>query len=315
MCRRCYGRWKATTTHSDAAEDKPEMTRNVRHLLALDELSTPEIEMIIDDGIELAAHWRDRTMPNSLAGFRVGLIVDDDGWRNTFAFDVGVQSMGGTCAHAPIRFGMREATGDLARYLGNWCDAIVVRTARLENLAALANAIDVPIINARTKSNHPCEILGDLTYMRTRRSLEGLRVAVVSPASNILRSWAEASVVLPIHVAQVFPAAWHLDDPELAGARFTTSTDMSAVAGADLLVTDAWPQGDFGDYRVTCEVLERLGRGAVFLPCPPVHRGEEVSVEAMNHPACQSFAAKAYLLHAQNSVLRWALGSTGEQAP
>jgi len=295
-------------------ENEPEVTRNVRHVLGLDRLSTPAIDMIINDGIELARHWRDRTMPDSLAGLRICLIVDDDGWRNTFAFDLGVQSMGGICAHAPIRFGTREATGDLARYLCNWCDAIVVRTARLEDLAALANDVDVPVINARTESNHPCEILGDLTYVRTQRSLEDLKVAVVSPESNILRSWVEASVVLPIDVIQVFPAAWHLDDPHLARARFTTSTDMSVLAGADILVTDAWPEGDFGDYRVTCEVLERLGKGAVFLPCPPVHRGAEVSAEAMNHPACQSFAAKAYLLHAQNAVLRWALRVTGEQA-
>jgi ornithine carbamoyltransferase len=315
MCPRYCGRWTAKTTHSKAAKDKREVTHNVRHLLALDRLSTPAIEVIINDGIELAGHWRERTMPDSLAGRRVGLIVDDDGWRNTFAFDLGVQSMGGICVQAPIRFGTREATGDLARYLGNWCDAVVVRTARFEDIAALANDIEVPVVNARTQSNHPCEILGDLTYVRTQRSLEDLKVAVVSPESNILRSWVEASIVLPIDVIQVFSAAWHLDDPALAGARFATSTDMSTLAGADVLVTDAWPEGDFGDYRVTCEVLERLGKGAVFLPCPPVHRGAEVSAEAMNHPACQSFAAKAYLLHAQNAVLRWALGSTGEQAP
>ena len=105
---------------------------------------------------------------HSLAGKRLALIVDDGGWRNTTAFELGIQAMGGVCARPPARFGAGEATADLAKYLDNWFDVLVVRTRELSILRELASSADAPVINARTRSNHPCETLGDLAYIRSK---------------------------------------------------------------------------------------------------------------------------------------------------
>lgn len=278
-----------------------------RDLLALDELAPETILALLHRAGTLRAAWQARRMPPSLAGRRVALVVDDGGWRNTTAFELGIAAMGGLCARAPITLAGREAVPDLAAYLDNWVDAIAIRTPDLAALRRLAAAARAPVINARTRQNHPCETLGDLAFLaHLHGGLRPMKVAVVAPMANILASWMEAASVLPLEVVQVGPAHWHAPP----ATRFRASTAMEELGDADVVVTDCWPAG--GDARallawqVTEAVLD-AGR-AVFLPCPPVTRGQEVSAGAMAHPRCRVVEAKAWLLHAQNAVLEWCLG-------
>lgn len=281
-----------------------------RDFLALSERRDDEIMAVIERAQCLAERWRMRRMPQSLEGTRIGLIVDDGGWRNTTAFDLGTRSMGGICVHMPISFQGREPVADLAAYVDNWVDATVVRTPDLALLREFAHAAQSPVINARTRSNHPCETLGDLCFVRrVRGTIEGLRVVAVAPDDNILRSWVEAATVLPITVIQVYPKRWHVRDPLLSPPRFSATSDLAALTEADLLITDCWPRGagpsELSAYQITAAVLQRLKPGSLFVPCPPVTRGQEVTDEAMQAPACRVVEAKAYLLHAQNAVLEW----------
>jgi len=265
---------------------------------------------LIDRAQSLATAWDDRTMPQSLSGKRVALIVDDRGWRNTTAFDLGVQAMGGICVQSPIRLNIHEATADLASYLDNWFDILVVRTRELSTLKELASIAEAAVVNARTRSSHPCETLGDLAYIQSKRgTLEGMKVVGVAPDANILRSWVEASISMPIQVRQVYPENWHLKDVSLLGPNFAATTDLAELWDADVIVTDSWPseanEEQMLEYRISTSVLKKCRPDVIFLPCPPVSRGKEVAADAMRHPACQSAAAKAYLLHAQNALLEW----------
>ena len=192
----------------------------------------------------------------------------------------------------------------------------------------LAQSTRVPVVNARTSFNHPCEILGDLAYVRQQRgSLERLRVAFIGEATNIGHSWFEAAARFPIHVVQVCPKGYEVKKEFLqkiaqeANGEVAVSHDLpSAVADADVIYTDCWPARDtdedhrrvsdlFRQYQVTERVLMASSRKVIFLPCPPVHRGEEVSEGAMNSPACRVYEAKEYLLHAQNALLATLLNS------
>jgi ornithine carbamoyltransferase len=278
--------------------------------LEFHDLSADAIAAILDRAGALGQAWRERRMPKSLEGRRIALIVDDGGWRNTTAFDLGIQAMGGICTHVPASLGGREAIADLAGYLDNWFDMIVIRTPDLAALRELAANARAPIINARTRSNHPCETLGDLAYVGSKRGgIEGLKIVGVAPDANILRSWVEASISLPIEVVQVYPDVWHVNDPALLNPNFRLSTDMRELEDADVIFTDSWPggvpEGEVAGYRVSAEVLDRCRPEVIFIPCPPVARGQEVTAEAMTHPACRSTAAKAFLLHAQNALMEW----------
>jgi len=259
------------------------MTGSARNFLQFHDVPEAGLRSIIARAGELAKAWDERVMPQSLAGKRVALIADDGGWRNTTAFDLGAQAMGGICAHVPISFNTSEETGDLAGYLGNWFDILVIRTKALATLKAVAAASPVPVINARTRSNHPCETLGDLAYIKSRRgSIDGLKVVGVAADANILRSWVEAS----IEVIQIYPERWHVRDGELLTGRFRAGTDMGELLDADVIVTDSWLGDAAGEalasYRIGTDVLDRLREDAIFLPCPPVTRGRDVTGEAMS---------------------------------
>src|SRR3546814_10012403 len=143
-------------------------------------------------------------MPLTLNGRMVALGVMDGGWRNTRAFVLGVSALGGVCVAAPIRLDGAEAVPDLAAYLDNWVDAAIIRAPDISLLRSFAEAAVAPIINARTRQNHPCETLGDLAHYWSRpRRLENLKVAVLAPRSNILGSWIEAAQALHLDVVQI----------------------------------------------------------------------------------------------------------------
>jgi ornithine carbamoyltransferase len=284
--------------------------RSTKSFLEFQQLPADVANSITKRAGVLANAWLDRQMPQSLKGMRIALIVDDGGWRNTTAFDLGIQAMGGTCVQVPISFNTRETTEDLAGYLDNWFDVVIVRTKELSTLRELAVVARTPIVNARTRSNHPCETLGDLAYVQSQRgSIDGLKIVGVAPDANILRSWVEASISLPIKVTQVYPEKWHVKDPVILNSNFTASTDMRELADADLILTDCWPNAaassELADFQITASILGSIRPDAIFLPCPPVARGQEVTADAMTHPRCQSRAAKAFLLHAQNALLEW----------
>ncbi len=285
-----------------------------RDFLEFHSLPPSVILGIIDRADQLAKHWHERTMPQALFGKRVGIIVDDTGWRNTTAFDLGVKAMGGISAQPPISFSTREPTADLAGYLDSWFDLLVVRTKELATLHELAAAAEAPVINARTRTNHPCETLGDLAYIkRVRGTLDGLKVVGIAPDANILRSWVEASRSMPMHVVQVYPERWHVTDPDLLNPNFEGSRDIRHLLDADVIITDSWPtdaeEDALAEYRVSASLLNEGKQGAIFLPCPPVTRGQELTADAMLHPACQSRVAKAFLLHAQNALMEWMMTS------
>jgi ornithine carbamoyltransferase len=290
------------------------MVSRPRDLLALDDLSGEELTGLLAAAVRLGRAWPSVPAP-LLVGRRVALVRDDGGWRNTAALDLGATRLGATVTHVPATLSGRETVADLAGYLDGWFELIAIRAPSLADLRDLADAAVAPVVNLRTRTNHPCETLGDIASVVAGRglgALDGLRVVVIAPDANILGSWVEATASLPITVTQVYPEGWHVPGPW--PERFDATGDLDAVTDADVLVTDCWPpDGDpvaLAPYRVTPETLGRLAPGGRFIPCPPVTRGEEVSAEAMTHPACAVPGAKRWLLHAQDAVLCRALGVT-----
>lgn len=288
-----------------------------RDFLALNSLTSDTVTRLLDSAQVFSRAFTDRSMPQLLAGKSVAIWFPDSGFRNRVAFDLGVQLMGGKVTHVPGELGEREDPADVGAYLSNWFDAIVVRAPDIARVRELARGASIPVINGRTSHNHPCEILGDLAFIQSARgSLSGLQVAFVGPAGNICHSWFEASATLPIHVTQVCPPGFEASETflselrESAAGEMTTTPDIyGALKHADVICTDTWPGGipeiadQFRPYQITAEILAPIPQECLFLPCPPVHRGEEVDAGAMMDPRCRVTQAKAFLLHAQNALL------------
>jgi ornithine carbamoyltransferase len=274
---------------------------------------------------ERAARFRglldERVASSELAGARVGFIWDGEGFRNRVAFELGVTALGGTGTQIPGRLGEREDVDDLGRYLDNWFDVLVVRTPSFELLSALAATMSAPVINARTWHNHPCEILGDLAFARAAgKDLHALRVVFVGESTNMLHSWCEAAAVLPFRITQVCPPGYEVDEswleglvPHFAGS-VTTARHLACLSEADIIYTDRWPlrgtaeqhetvRSHFAPLQIDARRLEAAPADALFLPCPPVTRGEEVSADAMTSSRCRVVEAKDWLLAAQGALL------------
>jgi ornithine carbamoyltransferase len=281
-----------------------------------------EINSLLDLTDQLYLQFKSGQLPKYLKGEAIALIWDAEGFRNRVAFELGISAMGGIGIQVPGRLDERESIEDETAYLNNWFDAIVARTKQHSHMQRLATAARIPVINARTDYNHPCEILGDLAYIRVRKgTLDGLKVAFVGEVTNLCHSWFEAAARLPIRVIQVCPEEYQIDSSlltewqsEAVGELLVTCNLIDGMKDADVIYTDCWPTGRddaerqyiqrfFTPYQITAENLAWAAPDVLFLPCPPVHRGEEVSEAAMLSLACCVHEAKEYLLHAQNAIL------------
>lgn len=276
-------------------------------LLRVDDLDRAGAEAVLERSLQLARDWEARSMPPVLKGRRIGLIAELPGWRNPTALRLGAAEMGAVCVDTGATLEGGEAVADLAGYLGNWCDLLAVRTPRLSQLSAFAEAAEFPVVNLRTNDNHPCEVLGDLAYVLSQRGhLDGLLVVVAGPKGNIARSWLEAARVLPISVTQWCPSGQGFAPDEMPSGCAVTQ-DEAAILEADVIVTDCWTAHSGDGVTVTGALLDRCKPDALFIPCPPVTRGEEVDAAAMAHARCVATPAKAFLMHVQNAVMVQAL--------
>ena len=296
------------------------------NLIALTDLSGGDIIRILDRADALADAWRQNRMPRTLGDKQVGLWFYGQGFRNRIAFEIGARAMGASVSYIPGELAVHEPLEDIGQYLDNWFSLLVVRARNHSELLCLSQNMNAPVINARTNFNHPCEILGDLQFIRKHRgSIDGLKVVFVGEVTNLCMSWFEAAVRLPVSVTQIAPEGCAADKELLsklnakAVGEVLVGDDMGPLLqNTDLLYTDCWPRagnpadtqkirGLFLPYQITARRLQSLKEGAVFLPCPPVTRGQEVSDDAMKSPICMNYEAKDYLLHSQNAVMEFAL--------
>lgn len=293
----------------------------MKHFISLLDYSNQELTEILNRADYFKKAWKENQMPNSLKNEQIGLWFYGNGFRNRLAFEIGLKAMGASVSYIPGDLGKHEPLEDIGQYLSNWYTMLIVRAKEHSDLVYLTQSSSIPIINARTNFSHPCEIMGDLQFIRKHRgSLDELKVVFVGEVTNLCMSWFEAAVRFPISVTQVAPAGYEADKELIkslnlaAIGNISTSCELDfAIEKADLVYTDCWPNSEnieakeeikklFLPYQITKSHLSRLHKKAIFLPCPPVTRGQEVSADTMNSELCMNFKAKDYLLHAQNAI-------------
>jgi ornithine carbamoyltransferase len=266
----------------------------MRNLIRLDEWAADDIEQLF----ALADDYRGGSGPK-VSGCAV-MFFPPTSLRTRVSFERGASLLG---LH-PVVFpsdtlDKPEALADTASYLANWADVLVVRHPRIEVLDELAAAAVIPVVNAMTDVNHPCEVLCDLYALRERRDIRGLRFLFVGGDGNIERAWQEAARALSLDLMQCCPA-------ELAtpGSHWVDDLE-TAVRSADVILTDGW--GSHSDqltpYQITASLLDAAPAGVQFNPCPPFQRGQEVNADAINHPAFVGYQFKSSLLPVQQAIM------------
>lgn len=257
-----------------------------------------------------------------LANHMVALIFEKPSTRTRVSFDVGVRQMGGqtmVLSGADMQLGHGETIADTARVLSRYVDMIMIRTFEEATLLELADHATVPVINGLTNRTHPCQIMADiLTFEEHRGPIKGKKVVWSGDGNNVFASLAHAAKQFEFDL--VFTGPEPLDpDRSLDGLYTTLRAPQTAVAGADLVVTDTWvsmhdPQStrerrhnQLRGYQVNAALMAHAKEDALFMHCLPAHRDEEATTEVMDGPHSVIFDEAENRLHAQKAIMRWCL--------
>ena len=140
----------------------------MKDFISLLDFSSASLTQILDRADELSIKWKRNEMPQPLLNMQVGLWFYGQGFRNRVAFEIGSRAMGASVSFIPGELGIHELLEDVGSYLQNWYSLLVVRAKNHADLEKLAATTSIPVINARTNLGHPCEIMGDLQFIRKR---------------------------------------------------------------------------------------------------------------------------------------------------
>lgn len=263
-----------------------------------------------------------------LAGHVLAMIFEKNSTRTRVSFDMAMRQLGGSSIimeAGSTQIGRGETIADTARVLSRMVDAIMIRTDDHAKIEQLAHYADVPVVNGLTDLSHPCQIVADLlTIVEHGVALPGMQLAWLGDGNNVLNSIIEAAGLMKFTVRIGGPAGYEPDAAFIERARaaggevILTNDAAEAVAGAQVVVTDTWvsmgqPGGEkhiaaMGPYQVNEALMAKAAPDALFLHCLPAHRNEEVTDAVIDGPRSVVWDEAENRIHAQKSVLLWALG-------
>ena len=293
------------------------------------DLSADDILALLDRAIELKRFPNPQDQP--LAGINAALVFQKPSLRTRVSFEVALLELGGHAVYlspAEIQLGQREGVVDAARVLSRYVDVIVARVFLHSDVAGLAKHASVPVINALSDREHPCQILADLLTLYERHgSLRGLRLAYVGDGNNVANSLALAAPRLGIDLRFANPDGYEPDPlimDEAQAGKPSGSIELfrdpqQAVQGADAVYTDSWysmgqeSEADirapiFRRYQINAELMSWAAPNAVAMHCLPAHRGQEITDEVIDGPASVVYDQAENRLHAQKALLLRLMG-------
>jgi ornithine carbamoyltransferase len=294
---------------------------SVRHYLSIDDFDLPTFERIIARATELKAMLRRGDRHEPMKGRTLAMLFEQPSTRTRVAFEAGMSQMGGHAlflTQAETQLGRGELVDDAARVLSEMVDAVMIRTPDQEKIDAFAGASSVPVINAMSSIQHPCQVLADMqTFYEHRGPIPGATVAFVGDGHNMCQSYLIASKVFGFDLRIACPPGFEPDPGliERYGANVTIGDDPeAAVEDADLVVTDVWASMGHEDqqllrmrrfqgFQVDQALLDRAKDEVLFMHCLPAHRGQEISEDLLEDARAVVWDEAGNRLHSQKALL------------
>ena len=313
----------------------PPPAARAKDFLSILDLDHAALARLLDRARQMKADRRlgpDAPTAAALAGKHVALLFEKPSLRTRSTFEIAVRELGAHTLDLPAELaqGIREPLEDVARNLERWVHALVLRTFGQEKALRMATAgKELPVVNALTDEEHPCQALADVMTMLERwGSLRGRTVAYVGDGNNVATSLAQASVMLGARVRVASPAGYELPERVITQARGMCADGgtvercidpRDAVRGADAVYTDVWASmGEeqeaenrkvvFAPYQVNRGLMKLAAPDALFMHCLPAHRGEEVTADVLESSASVVFDQAENRLHTQKALLQILLG-------
>jgi ornithine carbamoyltransferase len=303
----------------------------MKHFLSAADLTREEVLHLFRVAGELKTAWKAGRSSASLAGRTLALIFEKPSLRTRVTFEVGVVQLGGRAvflAGQEIGLGVRESVADVARNLSRWVDGIVARVHRHDTVATLAHCATVPVFNALSDLEHPCQAFADY-FTLWERGLDpaAIRLAWIGDGNNVCHSLILLGAVLGTELAVATPPGYAPDPAVLTtarklGGRLSVTTEADAAAhGADVIYTDVWTSmgqeaereqrlETFQRYQVSERLVDFAKSSALIMHCLPAHRGEEITDAVLDSPRSIVFDQAENRLHAQKAIIREFLGGS-----
>ena len=295
----------------------------MKHLLSIEKLARTDLETILADTAVMKRE-RGRSAHRPLAGQIWALVFAKSSTRTRVSFEVGLRELGADAlflSAREIQLGRGEPIKDTARVLGRMVGGAVIRTFAQAEVEEFARYAGIPIINALTDDEHPCQILADLFTITERAGgMAGKVVTFVGDgACNVAASWIWAAAKLGFELRIAAPRGYQ-PAPELiarAGGRIVVTEDVQAAArGADVLYTDVWVSmgkedeqeprlRDLAGYQINAGLVLLARPDALVMHCLPAYRGKEIDEATLEANADTIFTQAENRLHAQKAILDW----------
>jgi ornithine carbamoyltransferase len=297
-----------------------------RDLISITDLSARETLEVVRRAQQMKAGGAGRP----LEGRKFALLFEKPSLRTRVSFQVGIEELGGYSLYLSpqeVGLGGREPVPDVARVLSGYVDCIIARVYSHRHVEELARHASVPVINALSDWEHPCQVISDLlTITEHKKKLNGLKLAYIGDGNNIARSLCLGLPAVGVNFAIAAPEGYNLDTASLRSARQSASNQGSevwavtspaeAVGDADVVYTDVWTSmGDeaesgtrldaFQGYTVDPCLLAQAKSDALFMHDMPAHYGEEVALGMLEHPQSVVYQQAHNRLHGQKALLEF----------
>lgn len=299
-----------------------------KDLTAISELTKDEIYKILYKAVDLKSELKFEKRLNYLEGKTLALIFEKPSLRTRVTFEVAMRQLGGGSVYLSqqdIGLGKRESIADVARNLSRWVNGISARTFAHKTVLDLAKFSTVPVINALSDLEHPCQALADfLTIYDENGKIEGATLAWVGDGNNVCNSLMLVAALLGVNMKIATPKGYEpnadvtkqvLTFAETSHAKITLTHDpIEAVKGSEFIYTDTWTSMGqeteaekrrlvFGKFQVNKKLLENAPRNHFVMHCLPAHRGEEITDEILDGPQSIVLEQAENRMHVQRAIL------------
>ena len=300
-----------------------------KDLLSVADLSSEEINSLILQAVDMKGEgWL-----SMLNGKTLVLMFEKPSLRTRVSFEVAMRQLGGQVIYlspAEVGLGGRESVPDVARVLSRYVDAIAARTFSHHTLEIMAGYSSVPVINALSDLEHPCQALADLlTIYEKKGELNGLTLAFIGDGNNVANSLMLATALMGMNFRIACPTGYAVQDRLLLMAQdyaknngaeiLCTHEPRLAVSGADVVYTDVWASMGqeaetqqrrqiFANYQVNNELLSLAKEDAILMHPLPAHHGEEVAEGILDSSKSVVFDQTENRMHLQKALLAQMLG-------
>lgn len=301
-----------------------------KDLLSIADLSPDDIWLILNKAIAL----KRENNPAALKGQSLALIFEKPSLRTRVSFDMAMHQLGGhtiSLSQKEIGLESREPISDIARTLSRYVNIIAARTFTHTTLDTLANYATVPVINALSDREHPCQALADLlTIYEKKGSLQNLTLAYIGDGNNVCNSLLMACALAGMNFRMACPQGYEaLESIRDEGLRLSggerriliVESPEEAVKGADVVYTDVWTsmgqeeeraqrRRDFAGYQINAALLSQAAKNAILMHPLPAHYGEEIAPGLADSPQSVIFDQAENRLHIQKAILADLLGGS-----